>query len=193
MVEPHPKARAILQPGALYAIESEPGRVHYAQAANHTDFGFFDLETQTVGEPRHILASALLFRVLVRRSSVGAALRAGTWDYLGIHPLPATLQAPLTLVQWPVGTLEVTVLEGGKKIRSTRVDDPSIQDLEIFAAWDAVFHIPGRLRTEFRIEPFDPFLMGPIGRMRRAREENARRYPDDPRQALPPDWVATSA
>jgi hypothetical protein len=82
---------------------------------------------------------------------VGRALRSGAWKKLGKYPLRDELGSVRPVVQWPVGTLDVTVWIGRVQSRLTRVEDPSIQDLEIVASWDAVHHVPARLAVVWRM------------------------------------------
>jgi hypothetical protein len=115
-----------------------------------------------------------------------ADLKAGRYE------LVEALRAPKRLVQWPEGTLIVTVWEGAKIVQETRVDDPGIQDLELMAVWDAQHHIPGRLAADFGAEESSWHIGGPIWRERKVKEEMAKRSPDQPWHQLPPDWVPTA-
>jgi hypothetical protein len=90
------------------------------------------------------------------------------------------------MVQWPVGTLEVTLWRGGTIVKTTQVHDPAIQDLEIIAAYDAVFHVPSRLRADFTRAHDAWSAGGTVWRERRKKQELASRYPE---HRLPADWV----
>jgi len=65
-------------------------------------------------------------------------------------------------------------------------DDPEIQDFEVMAAWDAMAHIPGRLKADYGAEPADWHVGGPLWRYRQVRQEYARRFPQ-PWHQLPID------
>jgi hypothetical protein len=88
--------------------------------------------------------------------------------------------------------LTVTVWTDGKPSHNAKVDDPSIQDFEIMAVWDAEYHMPKRLTADFGVETPEWHVGGPIWRERRVKEEMARRHPDKPWHALSDDWVPTS-
>lgn len=95
-------------------------------------------------------------------------------------------------MQWPVGTLAVTVWTDDEPSYETRVEDPNIQNAELTAVWDAADHIPERLTADFAAEEAEWHVGGPIWRERRVKEEYARRFPDAAWHQLPPDWVFTS-
>ena len=59
----------------------------------------------------------------------------------------------------------------------TQIDDPAIQDCEIIAAWDAVYHIPARLTADFGAEPAAWHVGGPVWRQREVMKERERRFP----------------
>jgi hypothetical protein len=67
--------------------------------------------------------------------------------------LPPALNCPSPRVQWPVGAATVTVWtrrnKDGGPTYETGIDDPAIQDFEVMATWDAVFHVPKRLRLDY--------------------------------------------
>ena len=93
----------------------------------------------------------------------------------------------------PVGTLKVTVWEGAETIQETRVEDPAIQDVELMAAWDAQDQVPARLTADFGAEEPSWHVGGPIWRERKVKEELAKRFPEQARHQLPPEWVPTAA
>jgi hypothetical protein len=138
-----------------------------------------------------ILSSPVMAVLGVVYPSITRALRAGRWQKLGRYELVEALCAPQSVVQWPVGTLMVTVWEGAYT-HETRVEDPAIQDLELVAAWDAEHHIPARLTADFGAEEPRWDVGGPIWRERKIKEEMAKRFPDQPSNRLPSDWVPTS-
>lgn len=86
----------------------------------------------------------------------------------------------------------VTVWSGGQACRTTSVDDPAIQELEIIAAWDAVSHVPKRLTADFGAEPPTWHIGGPVWRQRLVKEAYAERFPDQPSHRLPAGWVMSN-
>jgi len=191
MFESDPKARADLKPGTLYALCGEGEWIYYGQITPDKSVGFFRRRDCEVAAVADILSSPVMAVVSVAHPSITRALRAGRWSKLGRHELARSLQAARSVVQWPVGTLNVTVWEGEVATRETRVEDPAIQDLEIMVVWDAEQHIPARLVADFGAEQADWDVGGPVSRERKIREEMAKRFPDHPWHQLPPDWVWT--
>jgi len=187
-----PKARADLKVGTLYAVLGEGELIYYGQVTPDKSVGFFRRRDREVADVQAILSSAVMAVVTVAYPSITRALRAGLWHKLGRYPLVEALRAPRRVVQWPVGTLSVTVWEvGAETAHETRVEDPAIQDLERVAVWDAEHHIPARLTADFGAEPPKWHIGGPLWRERRVKEEMAKRCPGHPWHQLPPDWVAT--
>ena len=185
-----PKARADLTPGALYAIAGESGWIYYGQVTPAKSIGFFHRRDRAVAEARDVLRSPMMSKVCVGYPSIGRALRIGEWKKLGRFDVHSDLLKPCMQVQWPVGTLIVTVWADDGTNYTTRVEDPRIQNMERMAVWDAVHHIPGRLVADFGIEEAAWHVGGPIWRERRIKEEFARRF-DQPWHRLPSDWVPT--
>lgn len=159
------------------------------------DFGFFRFRSRDASESDAALASEVMCRLGVDIRSVGRALRRGYWQKLGNALLHPVLLRPMTYVQWPVGTHEVTVWKAWGKVRAadtprsrhveainTTIDDPGIQNLESGAAWDAIYHLPGRLKADFGSEPGDWFVGGPVWRARQVEAEMAKRRPGIPRR-----------
>jgi len=125
----------------------------------------------------------------VLRPSVGAALRAGKWLYLGQQELrPELLEEPV-VAQWPVGMLEVTLWKGNSVVGKTKVHDPAIQDLEIIAAYDAIYHVPNRLQADFTQHENAWAAGGSIRRERLKKQDLAARFPEAQWHQLLPDWV----
>jgi hypothetical protein len=91
------------------------------------------------------------------------------------------LISPSVVVQWPIGTQDVTLWSDGTPYR-TKVHDPAIQDFEIMAAWDAEYHIPQRLTADFGAEEAAWHVGGRVWRQRRVREERALRFQRNPSQ-----------
>jgi hypothetical protein len=185
----NPKAKASFAAGALYAVDGRDGWVYYAQVTPMRDFGFFRFRSHVASEPDAALASEVMCRIGIYFPSVGQALRQGYWQKLGRAPLHSVLLQPQIYVQWPVGTHEVTMWKVSAtdaprhphiETINTTIDDPTIQDMEIATAWDAIYHVPGRLKADFGSEPGDWFVGGPIWRQRRIAAEMARRFPDAP-------------
>jgi len=193
MFEPDPHARADLKPGTTYAVAGENGWLYYGQVAPGKHLAFFRYRGKQLEPPGVALAHPLMSAVMVAYPSITRALRAGRWKKLGRLPFAPTSTSPL-IVQWPVGTLTVTVWSssGDEQLYDTRVDDPAIQDAELMAVWDAQQHIPKRLTADFGVEEAEWDVGGPIRRERRIREELARRFPDQPWHQLPDDWVPTN-
>ncbi len=191
MFDSNPKARTDLKPGTLYALIGEGAWVYYGQITPDKSVGFFRRRDREVADVPDILSSPVMAVVSVEYPSIGRALRAGRWTKLGRYALAEALRIVRPQVQWPVGTLTVTVWEGGVATRETRVEDPAIQDLEIMAAWDAEHHIPARLTADFGAEDADWHVGGPVCRERKVKEEMAIRFPDQLWHQLPPDWVRT--
>lgn len=185
---PSPSARASLKQGALYAIDGDDGFIYYGQVTPEKSLGFFRLRSEVVSIP-DALSADVMSRFLVVYPSIGRALRSGKWLSLGMHPIPAALYDPVAMVQWPVGTTEVTIWKHGVSIGTTQVYDPSIQDLEIIAAYDAEFHVPERLRVDY-IGSEDAWSVGgSIRRERLKKQALAKKFPDTPWHQLPSDWV----
>lgn len=185
---PSPKARTDLKPGTLYAIDGDDSYLYYGQVAPNKQIGFFRFRSREV-LIQEALAAPLMSRFGVNYPSIGTALRAGKWLNLGRQKLrPELLEEPV-LVQWPVGTLTVTLWKGRDILRSTVVHDPEIQDLEIIASYDATYHVPPRLRADFG-ETADAWAAGgSIRRERLKKEDMAARFPQQPWHQLPIDWV----
>ncbi|WP_082023123.1 hypothetical protein [Leisingera sp. ANG-S5] len=191
MFESNPKARADLKSGTLYALLGEGGWIYYGQITDEKSVGFFLRRDREVAKVPDILASPVMAVVTVVYPSITRVLRAGHWGKLGRYELAGALKIVPPEVQWPSGTLTVTVWEGGLAARETRVEDPEIQGLEVMAAWDAEHHLPARLTADFGVEEAAWHVGGPVSRERKLKEEMARRFPDQPWHQLPSDWVRT--
>ena len=195
MFAPDPNARSDLKAGTLYAIWGIGNWIHYGQVAADKSVGFSARRDRDIAFAPDVLSSPIMSRVMVAFPSIGRALRAGAWKKLGKYPLHRELGGDRPVVQWPVGTLEVTVWTGRAQSLITRVEDPSIQDLEVIAAWDAIAHIPDRLLMDHAPNEASSTVKnawsigGPVWRQRRVKEELARRFPDNPTHRLPADWV----
>ena len=184
-----PKARADLTKGTLYAIAGEAGWIYYGHVTPAKRIAFFRRRDREVSDPREVIATQVMSQVIVAYPSIGRAVRSGAWSKLGRFQLrPDLLVAPDT-VQWPTGTLTVTVWSGGKACRTTSVDDPAIQELEVMAAWDAVSHIPKRLTADFGAEHSTWHVGGPVWRQRLVKEAYDERFPDHPWHRLPAGWA----
>ncbi|WP_308462150.1 hypothetical protein [Sphingomonas citri] len=191
MFEPKPTARADMTAGALYAVTGEGGWTYYGQVTSEKKVGFFHRRDRETVAAELVLTGPIMTVTSVAYPSITRALRAGCWRKLGRFRLADELCAPLPSVQWPVGTLTVTVWVGDGPDHDTRVEDPAIQDMELMAVWDAVEHIPARLTADFGTEEASWHVGGPIWRERRIKEEIAQRS-DQPCHQLPADWVPTS-
>jgi hypothetical protein len=197
MFEENPKARSDLKPGTLYAIWGIAGWIYYGQVAADKSVAFYFRRDRKIASSADVLASPIMSRMTIVYASVGQALRSGAWKKLGRYPLRDELGSVRSVVQWPVGTLDVTVWIGQVASRTTRVEDPSIQNLEIIADWDAVYHVPARLAVDYAPDEAIQTVAtawaigGPIWRERRVKEEFARRS-DKLWHELPADWVPTA-
>ncbi|MFA5970161.1 MAG: hypothetical protein WC816_13085 [Sphingomonas sp.] len=193
MFEEQPKARADMKAGTLYAVTGDSGWIYYGQVTHEKKIGFFRRRDR---EPIHaatVLSMPIMAVIVVAYPSITRVLRSGHWKKLGRFAMAQGLVEPRPSVQWPVGTLTVTVWEVDETNRDTQADDPAIQDMELMAVWDAEHHIPGRLTADFGIEQAEWHVGGPIRRERWIKEETARRCPDQPWHQLPADWVPTDA
>lgn len=186
---PSPKARGDLKPGVLYGIDGGDSYLYYGQVAPNKHIGFFRFRSREV-LVQNALAAPLMSRFIVNNPSIGTALRAGKWINLGRQGLrPELLEEPV-MVQWPAGTLTVTLWKGRDILGNTVVHDPEIQDLEIIAAYHATDHVSPRLRADF-CETADAWAVGgSIRRERLKRQDMAARFPHQPWHQLPTDWVA---
>ncbi|PSJ60398.1 hypothetical protein [Pseudaminobacter soli (ex Li et al. 2025)] len=184
-------AKADMKAGTLYAIAGEGGWIYYGQVTPDKAIAFFRRRDRAIATADDVTSSPTMAVVDVAYPSIGRALRAGIWKKQGRYPLSERIASRM-VVQWPVGTLKVTVWQGGAPSHQTSVDDPAIQMMEIMAVWDAEFHIPQRLAADFCTEEAPWHVGGPVWRERRVQEERARRFPDEPAHKLPSDWVPTS-
>ena len=132
-------------------------------------------------------------RFLVVHPSIGRALRKGIWFNLGLRELRSELADTVILVQWPVGSLDVTIWKGGSVVKTTKAHDPEIQTLEIFAAHDAISHVPQRIRADFSGGSEDWSITSNVRHERRKKEALARLHSDKPWHALHPEWVSVDS
>lgn len=181
-------ARASLKQGALYAIDGDDGFIYYGQVTLEKNIGFFRVRSEVVSITA-ALSAEVMSRFLVGYPSIGRAVRSGKWLSLGTHPIHTALCEQAATVQWPQGTMEVTIWKGGVTIGTTQVHDPSIQDLEIIAAYDAEFHVPERLRVDYNGSRNAWSVGGSIRRERLQKQALAKKFLDQPWHQLPPDWV----
>ena len=193
MFEAKPTARADLKPGTVYAVAGEDGWLYYGQATNDKSVGFFRHRERRLGPFEAALEAPVMAVIDIFYPSITRALRSGKWKKLGRAPLAAGLAGPRMKVQWPTGTLTVTVWADSDPGFETRVEDPEIQEYERMAVWDAEAHVPARLTADFGADEAEWHVGGPIWRERRVKEEYARRFPDEPWHRLPADWVSTEA
>ena len=184
---PLPSARASLKQGALYAIDGEDGFIYYGQVTPEKSIGFFRVKSEVVSIPA-ALSAEVMSRFIVGYPSIGRAVRSGKWLSLGTHPIHTALCDQFAKVQWPVGTTEVTIWKGGVIIGTTQVHDPSIQDLEIVAAYDAEFHVPERLRVDYDGSG-DTWSVGGSIRRERLKKQALAKFSDASWHQLPADWV----
>ena len=185
---PLPRARASLKAGTLFAIDGGDSFIYFGQVTRDKQIGFFRHRSRTVAIEAAIEAP-LMSRFTVGQPSIGEALRAGKWLSLGHDKLRPELEEPSVMVQWPVGTLVVSLWKGGTVIGETMVHDSAIQDLEIMGAHDAVYHVPKRLHADFTQAENAWMAGGTILRERLKKEYAAVRSSEQPWARLPPDWV----
>jgi hypothetical protein len=178
--------------GTLYALVGDGDWVFYGQVTSEKKVGFFRRRDREAVAPEVVLTAPIMAVVSVAYPSITRALRVGLWKKLGRFPLADELGAPCPSVQWPVGTLVVTVWVGDGPDHDTRVEDPAIQSMELMAVWDAVEHIPARLTADFGEEEAEWHVGGPIWRERWIKEEMASRFINQPWHKLPADWVPTA-
>lgn len=187
--EEQSKAKANLKAGALYAVDGQDGYIYYAQVSKTKDFGFFNYRSIELELISNFIQTKIMSRFLVSMPSIGRALREGAWLYLGKELLNSELEVEAHMVQWSVGTIEVEVWCGSEIIKSTTAFDPEIQNLEIIAAYDAIYHAPKRLSADF-ISPFEGCLVGgSVFRERLNKEYMANKFPEAPWHQLPKNWV----
>ena len=187
---PRPSAKADFRPGVLYDIDGGDGQIYYGQVPRGNGIGFFRFRSEIL-KPEQALAAGIMSRFGVNRPSIGRALRAGVWRKVGrFDPDPALERSPL-LVQWPVGTQQVSIWQGNSVVRETVAHDPEIQALEVISDYDAADHVPSRLVADYT-QPDDAWKVGgSVWRYRRQKEDFARRFPEMPWHQLPHDWVPT--
>lgn len=193
MFENKPTARADMSAGALYAVGGEGGWIYYGQVTPERKVGFFRRRDRAPSAADDVLAAPIMSVISVGYPSITRAMRNGRWKKLGRFPVVAALIDPRPSVNWPVGTLNVTVCMGNAPDYSTRVEDPVIQEMELMAVWDADEHIPARLTADFGEEEAEWHVGGPLWRERRIKEETASRFADQPWHKLPDDWVPTNS
>lgn len=190
MFEPAPTARVDMKPGTLYALQGEGGWLYYGQITPEKNVGFFRRRDRELSDHGAVLASPIMSIITIAWPSITRGLRAGRWRKLGRFPLAQGLQMPCPLVQWTRGETTAEVWLAGERVKTTRIDDPSIQAMERMAVWDAEYHLPERLTADFGEEEAHWHVGGPIWRCRLVAERKAKRW-DEPWHALPDDWVPT--
>lgn len=183
--------RADLKPGAMYAIDGGDNFIYYAQVAPNKQLGFFRFRSLEV-EVEKAMNSEFMSRFSVTYPSIGRAIRSGNWLSLGRRPLKSELVEDPVLVQWPVGTLEVTLWKSGKILRTTLVHDPEIQNLEIIQAYDAIGHVPRRLQADYTLSDMSWAAGGSVKRARLRKQDMASRFPNQPWHELLEGWVFVS-
>ena len=191
MFEGSPSSRADLKCGTLYAVFGEAQWIYYGQVTPDKRIGFFRRRDRVISAPEDILSASVMAVMSVGRPSITRALRSGAWVRLGRVDLVGALQDSSPIVQWPAGTLIVSVLDGEAEY-NTRVEDPAIQNIEVAACWDAEADIPARLTADFGEEEAARTVGGPVWRERLVKERLARDFPDALWHRLPADWAPTN-
>ncbi len=173
-------------PRTIYAVDGGEGWTYYAQVTPTRDFGFFRFRSLGIVGHAAALASPIMCRLLIDARSVPRAIQTARWVKVGKEPIHSALLGPRICVQWPSGTSGVIVWQvravGGtlqSENRETTIDDPTIQDIEMGASWDAVQHVPDRLKADYGEEAADWHVGGPVWRARRVAVEMARRHPEN--------------
>lgn len=95
--------------GTLYALAGDGGWVYYGQVTPEKKVGFFRRRDREAVAPALVLTEPVMVVTSVGYPSITRALRTGRWSKLGRFPVSDEIGAPRPLVQWPVGTLTVTV------------------------------------------------------------------------------------
>lgn len=191
MFEGQPTARVDMTAGALYAVAGNISWVYYGQVTPEKKIGFFLRRDREPVDPAIVLATPIMSVTTVNYPSITRAIRAGRWKKLGRFTTTEALIKPRPSVLWPVGTLIVTVCMADMPDHNTRVDDPTIQDMELMAVWDAEHNIPARLTADFGVEEAEWHVGGSVRRERQITEERAKRFTDQPQHRLPANWVPT--
>jgi hypothetical protein len=186
-----PRSRASQKPGTVYAIDGGDDFIYYGQVTPYSLIGFFRFRSKEISVA-DAMASEIMSNFAVIKPSIGEALRSGKWMKLGNYPLRNELAVEPVLVSWPVGTLQVTLWRGRSNLGTTQVHDSKIQDLEIIAAYDAIYHVPARLQADFDQSENAWQAGGSIRRERIKKQDLANRFPDAPWHQLPSDWVAVN-
>jgi hypothetical protein len=165
MFQLDPMAKRDLKPGTLYAVSGEGRWIYYGQVTQEKTLGFFRYRDREVGETENVVTFPIMARFSIMYPSIGRALRDGYWRKLGKFDLGRDMQNSPPMVQWPVGTNTVTVWVDGKAAYDTAAHDPVIQDYEIMAGWDAIYHVPERLTADFGDKPAAWHVGGPVWRI----------------------------
>lgn len=186
--DPNPKARASLRPGTMYAVDGGDGFLFFGQVDSFGAIGFLRCRAVIIPDPGVLLSHEIMTRIVVARPSVGRALRRGLWGRLGRYDIHPDLVENVLRVQWPAGTVHVSVWNEHNVVRQTTAFDSAIQDFEIIVTYDAEHHVAERLRFDYAPNPSEWHVGGPIRRERRMREELARRF-GAPGHQLPDGWV----
>jgi hypothetical protein len=183
-----PGARADLREGVLYAVDGRDGNIYYGQVCAKRDIGFLRYRSKNI-DGATAVAQSVMSRFMVNWPSIGRAIREGTWVKVGKYPIHPQLRSEPQTVQWPVGTLRVSVWQKGDVVRETDVHDPTIQHLEVIMVYDASSHVPARLVADFTNSEDSWKVGGTVWRERRLKEDRAARFPEQPWHRLPNGWV----
>ena len=184
------KARADLAAGALFCIGGSDGFLYYGQVCPNKQIGFFRFRSKGV-DAAGAQACAVMSRFTVGYHSIGRALRSGHWLALGRVPIRLELELEPVLVQWPAGSTTVILWQGAHEIGMTDAWDPTVQKLQVIAAYDAIHHVPERLVADFSESPDSWKVGGSVRRHRLLAEDLAKRFPEQPWHQLPENWVST--
>lgn len=189
--KPASNTKANLRPGALYAIDGGDSYIYYGQIAPDKSLGFFRYRSTTITKGDDVLAREIMSRFGVNYQSIGIALRSGQWLSLGKYPVHDELTKTPKLVQWPMGTLDVTIWQGNKVLCKTKVHDPEIQNFEVIISYDAGNSVPKRLVEDYEPSEESWKVGGSVLRMRIKKEKLAEQSDNQPWHILPESWVHT--
>lgn len=141
------------------------GRMVVAQVDPWRSIAFFDALGFTTDHLQGALSTRPLCILFVNAPSIGRAMRAGAWQPLGLHPMSDIVRSPKRHAHWPAFSETLVIWSGTSPEAVLRYDDPTVQDVEVMAEWDAQTQVPDRLQHELGLRLI-PKITGPIWRER---------------------------
>ena len=184
-------ARASFVSGTVYAVAVDDF-IFYAQVAANESFGFFNFRSEYLLSIEEVVNFPIMSRFGISHPSVGRALREGYWKKLGKMVLIPELNVSVPTVQWPERETNVSVWLEGEVVKETSAFDPDIQSLEIIMAYDAIYHVPERLKVDYEKNSEEFEYGGSVWRQRKLKEHMANKFPTMPHHQLPSNWIFTS-